>query len=180
MIEAHDHSEWEEERVWIDQAKNDILCFQPLYERYYAEIFRYIYRRVDDEALAADLCSQTFYKALKGIKGYEWRGKPFGAWLYTIAANEIRKQFRRKPLSFLIDEQQWRLIVDVKTERIDDDEVIRQVFQQMNEEEVRLVEMKYFEDKTFKEMAGLLSMSESAIKMKVYRLLERIKKSVRQ
>src|SRR5205085_3203752 len=46
-------------------------------------------------AEAEDVVSEVFYKALKSIDGYEERGVPFVAWLYTIARNVLHDRARQ-------------------------------------------------------------------------------------
>ena len=79
----------------IEAAKNDIRNFELLYNRYHEQIFRYLYARVDNQHLAADLCSQVFYKAMLNIENYSFKGVPFSSWLYRIAFNEMNMHFRR-------------------------------------------------------------------------------------
>ena len=166
----------EQEGIWISRAKEDIKYFEPIYVKYYDEIFRYIYRRTDDAEVTADLCSQTFYNALKNIRKFKWQGKPFVSWLYTIALNEVRKFYRNKRPIFIIEEERVAELLYDQLEHDDPSQQIKKVFSRLSDEEVRLVELKYFEGQTFKEIAALMSASESAIKMKIYRLLKRMKK----
>ena len=44
----------EEEKLLIERAQKDPRFFAPLYERYHDAIFRYVYRRVDEEEQAYD------------------------------------------------------------------------------------------------------------------------------
>ncbi len=174
MPEAKQHIDLQDEQQWIAEAKRDPQSFEPLYNRYYDEIFRFIYRRTDREALTADLCSQTFYKALLNLKKYQWTGRPFVAWLYRIASNELNRYFRDQKPVFVIEEDKiWESFQEV--EMNPDTEDLIQVFTMLNEEEVHLLELKYFEQKTFREIADILDITESTSKMRLYRLLERMK-----
>lgn len=174
MPQAEDHTDFQEEQHWIAEAQRDSANFEPLYNRYYDEIFRFIYRRTDREALTADLCSQTFYNALVNLKKYRWTGRPFVAWLYRIAANEINKYFRDQRPVFLIEED--KVVESFKEQELtpQSEDLVR-IFKVLSDEEVRLLELKYFEGKTFKEIAAIQDISESSCKMRVYRLLERMK-----
>jgi RNA polymerase sigma-70 factor (ECF subfamily) len=58
-----------------------------IYDDNYARIVDYCYLRTNDRAAAEDLASQVFLEALRGIRGYRYRGVPFSAWLYRIARN---------------------------------------------------------------------------------------------
>lgn len=179
MSSAFDHSALEEEKKWISLSKKDTKNFQPLYSKYHAAIFRFIYRRTDDEMLAADLCSQTFYKALTKIKQFEWTEKPLAAWLYRIALNEIRKHYRDKKMVFLIEEDKIMDSTEIgdhwKNVNL---EILTKLLNDMKEKDLQLIELKFFEGLTFREIAFSLDMKESAVKMKLYRLLAKLKGSI--
>lgn len=170
------HIDLEKEQRLVELSKKDIRHFQPLYQKYYDQVYRYIYRRTDDDALAADLCSQTFLKALSNIRKFTWQGKPLVAWLYTIAGNEVKKHFRNRREIFVIEEDRIEEVAEFKDEwkQLTQDKMIV-ILNELEEDELRLIELKYFEDNTFAEMALLLDMKESAVKMKVYRLLKKLK-----
>ncbi|MQA94263.1 MAG: sigma-70 family RNA polymerase sigma factor [Streptosporangiales bacterium] len=72
----------------------DAEAFGLLYARYAAPVQRFIYFRVGDRALAEDLASETFLRALRRIDGFTWRGTDFGAWLMTIARNLVIDHFK--------------------------------------------------------------------------------------
>lgn len=65
-------------------------AFAQLYERYVDVVFRYVMARVlGDRALAEDLTSETFLRALRRIDSVNYRGQDIGAWLVTIARNLV-------------------------------------------------------------------------------------------
>lgn len=174
MPEAKQHIDHRDEQQWIAEAQRDPQCFEPLYNRYYDEIFRFIYRRTDREALTADLCSQTFYKALLNLKKYQWTGRPFVAWLYRIASNELNRYYRDQKPVFVIEEDKiWEPLQEAEMNPNTEDLI--QLFSILNEEDVHLLELKFFEQKTFREIADILEITESTSKMRLYRLLERMK-----
>ncbi|MCP4460070.1 MAG: sigma-70 family RNA polymerase sigma factor [Cytophagales bacterium] len=162
----------EQEKIWIEKSKKDIRHFEPLYNKYFDPLFRYFLRRTDDEALAQDLCSATFYKSLDNLKRYQWQGKPFGAWLFKIAGNELKKHFRdRKPV-YVIDAEKLSCL-DAEIELIDLDyqEELIAILDELPEKDLRILELKYFENYNFREISELLEIGESAVKMRIYRLL---------
>jgi RNA polymerase sigma-70 factor (ECF subfamily) len=65
----------------------DCEAFGMLYDHYNASVYRFIYYRVGSVALAEDLASETFFRALRSMSSFKWQGKDFGAWLMTIARN---------------------------------------------------------------------------------------------
>ncbi|MEQ8584015.1 MAG: sigma-70 family RNA polymerase sigma factor [Marinoscillum sp.] len=176
MTGSSNHIDLKEEKRWIELSQEDIQNFRPLYERYYASIFRYIFRRTDDEDLTADLCSQTFLKAITNIKKFRWQGKPLASWLFTIAGNEIKKHFRDQKEIFVIEIDKFSELPEFKPEwrHLTQDRMIA-LLNVLDEKELRIIELKYFEESTFMEMAVILGLKESTIKMKLYRLLKKLK-----
>ncbi len=65
----------------------DSEAFGMLYDHYNTSVYRFIYYRVGSVALAEDLASETFFRALRSMSSFKWQGKDFGAWLMTIARN---------------------------------------------------------------------------------------------
>lgn len=172
----------EEERIWIEQSKTDIKGFEPLYNKYYDLIFRFLLRRTDDDMLAADLCSQTFYKALSSIKKYEWRGKSIAPWFYQIASNELRKHFRDKKPVYVIEEEVIESSDELgnKWSKLLEANKLTEVLDRLNEQEIQLIELKYFEELTFDEIALIMDMKLSAVKMKLYRLLSKMRTNLEE
>ena len=67
--------------------KGDTEAFGLLYDHYQGSVYRFLYYRVGSQALAEDLTSETFFRALRSMSSFRWQGKDFGAWLMTIARN---------------------------------------------------------------------------------------------
>ncbi|MDP3967321.1 MAG: sigma-70 family RNA polymerase sigma factor [Nocardioides sp.] len=65
----------------------DSEAFGMLYDHYQSAVYRFLYYRVGSVALAEDLTSETFFRALRSMSTFRWQGKDFGAWLMTIARN---------------------------------------------------------------------------------------------
>jgi len=65
----------------------DSEAFGLLYDHYNASVYRFVYYRVGSAAVAEDLTSETFFRALRSMSSFKWQGKDFGAWLMTIARN---------------------------------------------------------------------------------------------
>jgi RNA polymerase sigma-70 factor (ECF subfamily) len=64
-------------------------AFGKLYDQYVDSVFRFVYYRVNDRALAEDFTSETFLRALRRISSINYQGRDIGAWFITIARNII-------------------------------------------------------------------------------------------
>ena len=65
----------------------DTEAFGLLYDHYQPSVYRFLYYRTRSVALAEDLTSETFLRALRNMNGFRWQGRDLGAWLMTIARN---------------------------------------------------------------------------------------------
>ncbi len=163
----------------IQAAQRDIRFFRELYQRHFKTIFRFVLVRTgSDQDLTADLTQQTFVKAMANISRYENRGVPFVAWLYRIALNEINLHYRNstKARTVSIEES----VVKNFIEEIDEDysdiklQALKQTLSEQDEEVVQLIEMRFFEKRSFKELGEILGITESNAKVKVHRILKKL------
>ena len=168
-----------QEETIITKAKNHPEVFASLYEKYFDRIYYYLYRQTDDEELAGDLCSQTFVNVLNNIKKYELRGVPFSAWLYKIASNEVRKHYRKSKGKkvFSIEEVRIKELMEESDEVWDEDQINKLIdfMKDLPEDMLHVLELRFFEDRDFKEIAYILDMTESGAKMRTYRALDKLR-----
>jgi DNA-directed RNA polymerase specialized sigma24 family protein len=73
----------------VEAAQADSARFLDLYDRHFHRVYAYALRRTGNRAAAEDISSEVFHRALASLKKYQWRGTPFVAWLFRIAANEL-------------------------------------------------------------------------------------------
>ncbi|NOT77250.1 MAG: sigma-70 family RNA polymerase sigma factor [Cyclobacteriaceae bacterium] len=163
----------------IERSKRDPRAFGELYEKYFDRIYYYILRQVADEDLAGDLSSQTFVNVLNHLPKYEFRGLPFSAWLYKIAANEINKFYRKNKGKkvYSLEELKVRELVE-RSDEDWDEEIIQRLLAYMKDlptEMLQVLELRFFEDKDFREIAFILDMTESGAKMRTYRALDKLR-----
>jgi RNA polymerase sigma-70 factor (ECF subfamily) len=173
-------AEWGE----IQLAQQNPAMFRPLYSRYYEPIFRFIFRRTSDEMLTGDLCAQVFLKAMQKLKNYQFKGVPFSAWLYRIASNEVAQHFRDIQKNRVVSIEENSVSDMMEEVEMGDLGAHRQLLidtlNDMKDEEVQLIEMRFFEHRAFKEIADILGITESNAKVKTYRLLEKMKKRMQK
>lgn len=170
------------EQQVIEAAKQNPENFGPLYDKYYKQIFGYVYQRLDCKDTAFDLTSQVFLKALSNINKYEYKGVPFASWLYRIAHSEVMQLFRTKKnlrtvnadirdLKNICEEVEEEYLEQYKT-------ILMKVIKDLPEDDLQLVELRFFEKRAFKEIAEILNITETNAKVKLYRILDRVKKTL--
>src|SRR5882672_12718908 len=164
----------------LDQSKKEVKAFGVLYEKYFDRIFRFIYRQTDDEDLTADLCSQTFLIALGNVHKFEFRGVPVSAWFYKIASNEVNKHYRKikSQKTYSLEEVRLRELFSREEEDYSEEILIKllNLMKELPSDMLEVLQLRFFEDKDFKEIAFILNITESGAKMRTYRALDRLRK----
>lgn len=171
--------ELKQEAAQIKAALDDPRKFEVLYNRYFEQIFRFIYQRVESKQDAADLTSQVFFKALSNLKSYKDKGLPFSAWLYRIALNEVNSFFtsNEKKRTIAIDDSAiLSMTEDFDSEAHEDlFPLVSEALQELDADELLLIEMRFFEQRPFREMGDILQITENNAKVKTYRVIEKMK-----
>ncbi len=168
----------EEELILL--SKRHIEHFSELYNRHYESIFRFVLRKTDDDQLAADLVSEVFLKAMMAIHRFRYNGVPYQAYLMKIARNEVLAHYQkaRRRMVLSIDETNLREVLENEIEVKVDTEQIAGLLELLDEDEVSILELKFFEGKAFQEIAFILEKNESTVKMRFYRALQKLKEKI--
>jgi RNA polymerase sigma-70 factor (ECF subfamily) len=173
----------EAEMLEIRRAQSNPAHFGIIYERYYKPVFLFLYRRTDDEDLTADLTSQVFLKAMTYLPKYQHKGLPFSAWLFRIAVNEMNMFFRsnKNQRALSIEDESLDRIAEELGEEEKEEKIVLllQGIQGLAIEEVQYIELRFFEDRSFKEIADIMNITENNAKVRTYRILDKIKKLIK-
>jgi RNA polymerase sigma-70 factor (ECF subfamily) len=171
----------QDELLIIEAAKKNASAFKPLYEKYFETIYRYVFRRVDNRDDARDITQQVFINALSNISKYEYRGVPFTSWLYRIAYNEVVKAVRKNETTRTVSIEADSLGVLLKETMEEEpgmearEKGLSVCLSGLKEEELKLVELRYFEDRPFKEVSEIIQVTENNAKVKMHRILQKLK-----
>jgi RNA polymerase sigma-70 factor (ECF subfamily) len=165
----------EAERKLVEAARSNPVAFGALYERYVDAIYGYVFSRVGDRTLAEDIVSETFHRALENIRGFEWRGIPFSAWLYRIASNAIAARFRREPVTVGDDNLEQVLepepgpesVVTTLEWKADMLAAVRA----LPDDQQQVILLRFGQDLRNKEIARIMQRSEGAVKALLHRAL---------
>ncbi len=170
----------EEEHI-LRQSQADPEAFRPVYEKYYKKLFLFILHRTGERETTADLTQQVFMKALTSLRKFEFRGLPFSAWLYRIAINECNDYFRKTKRARLVvlEETSEELFYEELTAGNSSEELhtkLPAILQQLAPDHLQIIELRFFEGRSFKEVSEILGITENHAKVKTYRILKKMKK----
>ena len=160
----------------IEAAQADPARFVGIYERYVDRIYAFVSRRTRNRASAEDITSQVFERALDAVGRFEWRGLPVSVWLFRIASNALADHWREQARNA----QDARADVPDSHELEDIDRRIAlyQHVERLPELQHRVIQMRFVEEKSIREVAAALGRSEGAVKQLQLRALENLRKSM--
>jgi RNA polymerase sigma-70 factor, ECF subfamily len=152
--------------------QSDHEAISEIYERYAADIYRYIYYKVNDAELARDIQSDVFVRMLEGIDRYEDRGWSISAWLYRIAHDRTIDTLRRRERMHTISLDAWVENLEDESddlERSDRRAAIQRVINQLSPCQAQVLRLRYIYDLSIQETARQMGRSEGSVKSLQYR-----------
>jgi RNA polymerase sigma-70 factor (ECF subfamily) len=167
-----------DERLLIEAAQKDPSRFAELYENNFARVYAYVVRRVGNRAETEDLTSEVFHQALANLKRFEWRGIPFSAWLFRIAANLISDRWQRSGREQVADDPQQIESAQASPAEIEEVERRATLFRLVGNlpaEQRRVVVLRFVEQKSIKEVAQEIRKTEGAVKQLQFRALSSLR-----
>ncbi len=155
----------------VDLAREgDGEAFGALYDHYHQPVYRFIYYRVSSRALAEDLLSETFFRALRSMSKFQWQGKDFGAWLMTIARNLVVDHYKSGRARLETTTDDLSAHEDVTAGPEDEviagltNEILHEALAALPTEQHECLVMRFLSGRSVAETAQALGRSEGAVK----------------
>lgn len=164
----------EQERRQIEAAQKDPRWFAELYNAHFSRVYAFVAHRVGNRAAAEDVTAEVFHHALANLGGYEWRGAPFAAWLFRIAANAIADRWRKSarkqgsPVEFDPPSQDEFAEAERRAK-------LFQLVEKLPEEQRRVIVMRFVEGRTAEEIGKEIKKSAGAVRQLQFRALENLR-----
>lgn len=178
-----------EESQIIERVLNgDREAFAALVDASKGAIFNLAFRMTDSYQDADDLSQKTFISAYRNLRQFDPR-KRFFTWIYTICLNLIRnhlKKYGREMTRNTAARSSSEAVIDpgAQTERdMTQAQEIRRLetcLQKLPANLREAVVLRFYQDLSFEEIATISDASLSAVKMRVYRGLDQLKRSMEQ
>ena len=175
----------DQEKDLVNRAKHSAEAFGELYDHYFNQIFGYTLRRSADIETAKDVTSGVFYKALRNIDKFDWRGISFSHWLFRIANRELINHFNAKkhetsyesvrevsePMS-----PQTLNALESELKKYDDYLDLHGYISKLPVKYQEVIVFRYFEDMSVSEIAMILQKPEGTVKSLIHRGINRLRK----
>lgn len=163
-------------RLYIETQRN--VYFEELYDRYVDKVYRKCLSFVKNEAQAEDFTHDIFLRVVLKLGTFKEYAK-FSTWLYSITYNycmdQVRQVKRQAEVALdenfdLADDGYDLELVEMQTQGL------KKALQKIDPDERAILLMKYQDDFSIKEIAETFKITESAVKMRLMRTKEKLKK----
>jgi len=175
------------DRALVEAARADPARFEPLYRKYLAQVYSYAYYELGDHHDAEDATERTFLAALANIQRFEERARPadgdgastFRVWLFQIARNIVangRRTSRRHPETPLEAAAIVADPLDVEGDvtRREEAAAAWGAVGRLSGDRRRAVVLRFVDEMSTAEIAGILGRSEGAVRVLLHRALRAV------
>ena len=164
-----------DERLLIEAAQKDPARFADLYELNFERVYAYAVKRVRDRTEAEDLTADVFHQAFANLNRFEWRGTPFVAWLFRIAANLISDRWQRSGREIADESVDGAQVSSAEMEDVERRATLFRLVDTLPAEQRRVVVLRFVDQKSIKEVAKEIRKTEGAVKQLQFRALSTLK-----
>ena len=170
----------DEEETIARVLEGDREAFSILIEAYQPAVFNLAFRLTGSAQEADDLAQESFLRAFEKLGQFR-RGERFFTWLYTISLNVIRNHLRRRRSRPPVEsgpEETAESVSDPAESVIvsEQSRILTGYLLRLSEPVREALVLRYYQGLTFDEIALVTGDSLSAVKMKIYRGLERLRR----
>ena len=175
----HNYTDEELVKLFVETQQN--RYFEKLYERYSEKVYHKCLSFVKDIAKAEDLTHDIFLKLIFKLGTFKEDAK-FSTWLYSITYNHCMDQLRtNKKRGEVLQDEPMDIPDDIDLNTIfDGDDIqaknLKAALDQLTVDEKGVLFMKYMDDMSIRDIADIFNVTESAIKMRLLRSREKLRK----
>lgn len=154
-------------------------AFEVLYHLYYTPLYRYVFLRVRNIQETEDVVAETFLKVYRALPEYRHERETMLPYLFTIARNILINQGKKKRPDLFLPEDIDRYSGEedatkgaLHRERVED---LKRAMEVLTETERDVIELRFFAEQTYQEIANAMEKKEDAIRQHVTRAMKKMR-----
>ena len=173
-----------EERSQLEGLTNlDSRVVGAVYDRYFADVYRFVYFKLSDEQLAEDISSDVFVRLLEAIKKNRGPKDNLKGWLLATASHAVADHLRqvyRKPTEALSetlsDDGAPNLHEEIdRREQVD---TIQDAYAELTTDQQNVLALRFGDGYSLEETARVMRKNVNAIKALQFRALAALQRNI--
>lgn len=160
----------------LKNASEDNLAFREVYDLTIKRVYAYVFLRVRNRDLALDICQNIYLALWQSLKNFKFISEPhFYSFLFTIARRQVSKARSKIKTTVTIDEG-----FDIQAPEVEKEDyrVLLASVRNLKENERLCIELRYFKDLKFQDIAVILGTTENNAKVIHHRAIQKLKREL--
>ncbi len=175
-------SEFDESRVLDGLQKLDSQVIGAVYDKYFPEVYRYVYYRLGDQTLAEDIASDVFVRLLEAAQGRRAPQSNLRAWLISTASHAVMDHLRRKyrrPVEALSESMaDLGPSVNLEFDQREQNRFVREAYAMLTSEQQDVLALRFGQGYSLEETAIHMKKNVNAVKALQFRALAALQRSI--
>ncbi len=176
-------SVFDEQSALNGLQKLDSQAIAAIYDQYFAEVYRYVRYRIDDDATAEDIASDVFMRLLEASQKRQGPQSSLKGWLIATASNAVNDHLRRhyrRPLQPLFDQlpDETSAALHDELDRREQHRAVRSAYAQLTEEQQHVLALRFGQGYSLEETAQAMKKNVNAIKALQFRALSALQRLI--
>ncbi|MBI3892916.1 MAG: RNA polymerase sigma factor [Candidatus Wallbacteria bacterium] len=153
--------------------------FEAIVRLYQKPLYNFVLNRVRDGDVAEELTQEAFFKAYRSLSGFDAGQSSFKTWLYRIGLNLCLDHFRRRKVrqseqALAQRDAQLSAAGPTPMERLAERDKLMRLLARIDLEDAEMLLMRFVDDLTYEEIAGVTGLGEATLRSRVHRALRKL------
>ena len=153
-----------------------------IYDRYFPDVYRYVFYRLGNESLAEDIASDAFVRLLEAVKSKRSPKTNIKGWLLSTASNVIadhlRRIYRRPTESLSESLPDLGSSLPDEIDRRHQTDSVRQAYAQLTPEQQNVLALRFGDGYSLEETAAVMQKKVNAVKALQFRALAALQRHI--
>ncbi|MEW6406071.1 MAG: sigma-70 family RNA polymerase sigma factor [Chloroflexota bacterium] len=175
-------SDFDERRALDGLHKLDSQVIGAVYDKFFPEVYRYVYYRLGDQSLAEDIASDVFVRLLEAVQGGRAPQSSLKAWLISTASHAVMDHLRRKyrrPVEAISDSMpDLGPAVHAEFDLREQNRYVQQAYAQLTAEQQDVLALRFGQGYSLEETATHMNKNVNAVKALQFRALAALQRSI--
>lgn len=164
----------------------DPAALTEIHDRYYPEIYRYVYYRLGDEPVCEDITSEVFLRLLDALGKKRGPVQNLRGWLFGTASNLVNDHLRIRYARQIdsLDADDSELPEDNHLEQAYDEAWLQQqvahALKELTPEQQHVLALRFSEERSIEETASILGKSVTAVKGLQFRAIAALRRLIEE
>ena len=167
------------EATVVKASKGDHEAFGKIYDDWAEAIYKYIFLKTRDKAVAEDILSEVFLKVWKKLASFKPKtDTKFSTWLFAIARNSVIDYYRTTKQTIPFENLPEILTIEGETDLFPEQGRLITILDELKPEYKQVLVLRYIDDIPISRIAQIMKKKEGNVRALTHRALSELKQKL--